>query len=109
MLEANQSSQGSSSASGINALPAHCKPLLTVSGVNGERWALGVNEGGFIVTLWNPSYMEQWFFMDKMPPMLAAHMDTFLAQNYNLLNNQYGLPQKGAFTGEKENGDSIAY
>lgn len=69
------------------------KPVLQITGENGESWGLGVDPQGFIVALVCTPPKQCWYYASAIPPKLAAHMELFLTQNFHILNNKYGLPK----------------
>ncbi len=68
-------------------------PLLVIVGEGDEELALCI-DGGFVVAL-RRKPDEQWLPMTHMPPKLLAYVDTFMAQNFHLLNNRYGMSGNG--------------
>lgn len=76
-------------------LPQSFKPTLIVDGEPGEQFGLQVING-FITALWRSDTGVDWMPTNPFPPKLAAHIDTFMAQNYQILDNSYGLPKPKA-------------
>ena len=66
-------------------------PSLTVS-CGAYVYGLAVDDNGFIVPL-RRGKDTAWIAVNSFPPVLASHIDLFITQNYNIINNQYGLPK----------------